>query len=552
MTKIVNRPRSLFPSPWHWRLFLLLVIIGAVASLWVGLSWDQGLEMHTVRMNRDALVGLLTGSLKGYRELMSYGDRYYGIGFTLPEYLLQHVFYPPLAWIFHVNKDTAMKIGGNLAVFLAFAASTVLVMQILRRLTDNHRYAYWGAIAWLLWPYMLGHGWMNMKDIPFAIVWLLCFYQMHCLTQKLLGEEAVAKKDFAWFGVCVAWLIAIRISGVLFFFAIACQVFLLAATVLFQRRTTAAQSATAAIHRLTLLQWLNLSGVFVSSCLLAIIALYPIAWHNPLELVNAVRYMSHHFWPGATLTNGQHMPSQNLPVAHYLYEWLKVKLPLVTLLGLVTLPIALWRVRNTIADARRVTWIALFATAILLIPILSLKQVALYDELRQVLFIPAMLFIGGWVALYHVNLRVARVALFATLVLFAADNVRIYPYQYTWFNELTRRMDIDKFYETDYWGTSLRHLAKTVNKVPDLPQLSCVVADPVHLMAPFVAPHVSSCVKAASDFHAELGRPFLKAGYTRGGNFQISPGCREVAVEQYTPLFSPYPITLAISQLCEK
>ena len=212
------------------------------------------------------------------------------------------------------------------SILLAFVGSGILVRSILMKLTKDALIASLGMVAYLLWPYLLGHGLMNVKDIPFLFAWLLCSnLALLVLISIEEGERShTFKKYIIWLGIATGWLISIRVLGVLIFI----QYFVLLGIYFFLSRNQA-----------NIFKCISLTSIllFIGVFTLTLFLLYPILWHNPLEFLNAIQYMSHHPWQGETLTNGQLLAPKN-QTYFYILMWLLVKLPIITILGLVLTP----------------------------------------------------------------------------------------------------------------------------------------------------------------------------------------------------------------------
>jgi hypothetical protein len=103
----------------------------------------------------------------------------------------------------------------------------------------------------------------------------------------------------------------------------------------------------------------------------------------------------------------------------------------------------------------------LFGSVYVLIVIIPLRA-RLYDETRQLLFIYPLLFLLAFIAIYLVSRKLVLVAAVLTVGIFCWDQARLYPYQYVYFNEFGRFLDIDSLFETDYWGISAREHARVL------------------------------------------------------------------------------------------
>ena len=139
-------------------------------------------------------------------------------------------------------------------------------------------------------------------------------------------------------------------------------------------------------------------SIFIISILLFIILLNPIFWHNPLEIVNSIKWMGKYPQNIGTLTNGTLMYSLSLPSSYY-FIWLFFKLPILILLGYCIFPL----VESKIFKEDTVTLYYGTVTIIspLIIVIFILKDVALYDELRHLLFIFPLILITSLTNLFY-------------------------------------------------------------------------------------------------------------------------------------------------------
>jgi hypothetical protein len=157
------------------RLFFAIYIpLGIWGCLHAGISWDELAEYQTLLINLGAVKGLWSGSYAEYQSLLNYGDRYYGIGFHVISNVIAKISLWANSYIFTISNTPSEILFTHLSVFLAFVLSGLLVKSILEKITDSPAKASLGMIVYLLWPYLLGHSFVNVKDIPFLFAWLLC------------------------------------------------------------------------------------------------------------------------------------------------------------------------------------------------------------------------------------------------------------------------------------------------------------------------------------------------------------------------------------------
>jgi hypothetical protein len=296
-----------------------------------------------------------------------------------------------------------------------------------------------------------------------------------------------------------------------------------------------------------LMRWQNL--VCFSAVLIPLVVLaYPALWLNPLhQTVAALKFMGWLPQPGCTLTWGQCLPPYATPT--YLFGWFAVKMPVLILIGVMFVPFAM---RKIIQDPfQRVAYLTiLFGSLYVLIVIVALR-VRLYDETRQLLFLYPLLFLVGAIAIYFMSRKLVLVAALVSLPIFIWDQLSLYPYQYVYFNEVARFLNVDELFETDYWGTSgAEHgmlLGKDLNK---LNGVTCVFTDLPHLYRPFIGP--GFCVEPLDTLTEYSSNSFVIAITCSPRRFKAPPNCHQLSAITRTLPPSSRKITMAIAYSCNR
>jgi hypothetical protein len=498
-----------------WIVFISLALWGAWGSIDIGIGWDEEAERGTLLINLAAINGLLAGSTQGYQALLEHGDRYYGIGFHLPAYALTQIL--KSAQEFFSITSSSIVLGNasplilaHVSVWLCFLGSALLARNLLKQLITNTLMANLGMLVFALWPYLLGHGLMNIKDMPFVFAWLLCTVialplvrifndRIPTLEQGELVRPPIGR--IILLALATAWLLSIRISGILIFAQYGC---LLISYWYFDR--TRQERELVSIR--SILQWIAIQVViFLPSFLIALILFYPVAWHNPLELIHAISYMSHHPWDGTTLTAGRFIaPGNRLYL--YIPVWLLSKLPFISLIGLLLAP---WVLYHRYQQLRKQSiqstyqkewesialWMGLAGGVLVIILTLIMMRVGLYNELRQTLFLFPLLFLIGISSLYFLNKKVTLVGLLLTGTLFIWDNFTLYPYNYSYLNEIARQRPAVQYFETDYFGFSAGRSARWLSTKPQYAQAECIYAYPMHLLSYELNPKIYPCLTSS-------------------------------------------------------
>jgi len=528
----------------YWGLWLLIIILGFWACLDIGLGWDEGHERLTLNHNLQAITGILAGDTSAYQELTQYGDRYYGIGFHLPAFLLIEL----LQAILPVTLNGPDLIFAHVGVFLCFLGSGYLVKLILLRITQNKLIAIIGMLTYLLWPYLVGHGLMNIKDMPFLFAWLLCTYLALCCFFENLGKQKTSDcthyKTLFLLAIATGWLLSIRISGILILVEYGCLI-TCAYTLQFTNKPSPRVPAN--------LKEALKSFVFFGMIFLpTFITFYPIAWHNPLEIVNAISYMSHHPWSGTTLTAGRFIPPGQ-QLGFYLMVWLLAKTPLIIIAGMVTIPLAFYlKSRQSKRDkpanySMLAQWVGLFMSVIAILTALIVYRVGLYNELRQVLFLFPLIFILGICSLYFISKKGCFIGMIISSAFFIWDNFTLYPYNYTYLNEVARLRPATQYFETDYFGFSAGKSARWINNYPEEALNKCIYAYPTHLMVNELTNINKQCLidSAGNAYNLKKDVPSLLYITQRNLiNFSIPSGCRLIHSEERTLPLSKNPLIM--------
>jgi hypothetical protein len=518
---------------------LILATVGVLISLKVGLSWDEDAEFRTYRMNMAAIAGLLGGDTKPYFDLTQYFDRYYGIGFHIISHGIGGWMQGIFGGLLPYSAQGSRLIWAHAAVFLAFIGSGIIFRFCLVRLTGDQLISALGIFVFLLWPYLFGHSMMNVKDIPFMCAWLCCTLQVLRIFQAPQFSTQSLIWNFALLGILTAWLISMRVSGILIFIQYAWFGLLLLMQLDYSQ-----------VKKSLFLKLGREIFVFLIAMMCSLFILYPITWHDPREIFNAIRYMSSHPWLGNTLTAGELIePKTRIPF--YIGSWLIVKLPIFALAGLALTPLVLWKAyAKKQFSSRCCALLALLLTAITILSVMVLMRVSLYNELRQILFVSAILLLIAIVSLYYLSRSLSIAALILTIGTMAFDNVKMHPYQYTYVNEIARNIPKGKLFETDYFGLSVSETARWLNESSVDGVSQCVYVPSAHLWDFEINPEKFPCVENFPGDLSLIKKPFLFFVQARSASsFIAPPWCRLLHLESRSLPFSN--TTLRMGELYE-
>ena len=361
---------------------------------------------------------------------------------------------------------------------IGIAASALIVKQIL----GCWRWALLAAATLSALPMWTGHAMFNIKDVPVATGYTLATLGLILLSKP----TALTNIWLTVFTLIIGNVIAIGTRPGMWVAIFSSSVTMLGASYLTLSRQIGPQSALL----LTTLRIaiLSLSGVITFAVLFAI---YPKAFSNPFSVAFEAATSSgkYEMWDGFTLTAG--LGHVQPPPWWYIPTWFANQVPVLFLVfGLVTLLFITRTVVRSFAmpnlsslNNAYALGSLLLMVQLLLMPLLAIFfESRLYNGIRQLLFIiPAwgiVTTLGVWLMYRTLGLRsnpskvLVSLITVCSLALPTIDQLRLYPYNYAYFNEIATLRPINDRWATDYWRTSFRELA------PLLPKSSPTICSP--------------------------------------------------------------------------
>ena len=492
----------MIPKAWDRRLYWWAVgiyVVLAVAALASGVtSWDEETDYLGIRTQIAHAVQMLHGDSPDYRDIHS-NLEYYGAVGLLPAWIFwflqqsllvgrltlpQALFYPAAE-----HQLTGFYFTSHLVLAAEFLCLSWLAIAIAREL--GGRFPWLAGCLTLLTPSLLGHSFVNPKDIPFAL-----FYTAYTFT--LLRRYR--STNVRWFG----W--SVLASGLLInqkFVAIVPV--LLTEMLLVVLKTPAGRS-------------LRRSVCVPTAGLLLALLLQPASWGLwPWDyLREAFDTFSNHEWGGCMWWGGScvgiHQPGWL--TLRYLLNWWSIKWPL--LLVLLVVLQTIWCLNRICRNPQSLNWGTpwwlLLSQAALVPGMAVLRQSNLYDADRHTLFVyPALAVVGafGFQRLWQWDrsLLLRRVMLSITAALafvLLLDDLALNPYQSAYLNEWGRLTHDHKTTALDYWAVSAKESLRQAQLNDKLP-LSPIVDDsggPLPLFIGFrqLAGHVQMGVRPKLKF----------------------------------------------------
>jgi len=504
-------------------LFLIFYFfIGAYYSLKTGITHDEAHEQKVWEYNFEAVKGLVNNDQK-YEKLQNYKHKYYGIGFQIISQPIQYPIKILIKKFQKISDKGAQLLSKHFVIFLFFFISGLFVYLILKKISNNKNFSYLSTLLYLFYPYLLGHGFYNPKDTAFACVWLICTYSSYLLSETIYEKKKLKLFSILIFASLTAFLISIRVAGIL---------------ILIQYLITFI--IVSEIGKKNILFFLKKFFkeiiLFFFFSLFLIYIFYPVFWKNPFQIIDAIILFRK--YPDATVCTmlfGNCIPAQNL-ISKYIPLWLAIKLPLIVFIGLALIPIT---EKKIFKYEKNKIFFGTILITILIIPIfLIFIKTALYDEIRQILFLIPLIYIIGISSLYFFSRKISYFFIFFFLIFFIYENIKIYPYQYSWMNIPSRFVDINKNFDSDYWGVSGRNLANFLSQKKEIHKKDiCIFGFPYHSFRPFLDSDKFNCFKPDSKLQQKNKRPFIGIQIGRNLRRSVPNKCYTVKEEQFSLLF---------------
>ena len=515
-------------------LAFVYLVIGIYLSLNTGISHDEFHEQQNWTYNLQAVKDFVTTG--DYSNFLSYKDRYHGIGFHYVSQPIQYLFAGLIAEILNVSEYGSLLISKHIAVFLIFFISGIFLFKIFKIISNDDNFAIISTGIYFLFPYLFGHAQFNPKDIPFLSVWIICTYYIIKVIQNINLNNNSTLRLLLLLSILTAFLISIRTLGLL---------------VILQYLIFLIVYSETHNQNLFLLIKKNTKNIitFSISILFLIYIMNPILWHNPIEIINSIAWMGKYQQNICTTTLGKCMKALNLPASYY-FIWLFFKLPIIVLFGLILYPLVEKKISKNIFVNFII--ISLLTTSSSFLVIFIILKVAIYDELRHVMFLIPLIFIISLTCLYFFNKKIFMIFSILTSIFFAAENISINPYQYTWMNSFAKFYDINKKFEVDYWGISNKSLSNQINKdfnSRGFKKDSCIYGDQYSNI--FLHSQSFECFKSYSELDSAKERPYYVIKNVRNTKRSNPKDCKLVKNETFNYLFYNKPISAGSLWFCD-
>ena len=177
---------------------------------------------------------------------------------------------------------------------------------------------------------------------------------------------------------------------------------------------------------------------------------------------------------------------------------------------------------------------------------------AIYDELRHVLFLVPLIFLVGLTNLFYFNKKLFISLGSLVIFFFLMENFSLYPYQYTWLNSFAKFTDIQKNFEIDYWGVSNKNLQKKIVEYVEENNLSkeiCIYGDAY--AKEFLVNKNFKCFKRYQQLDSAKKGPILAYKNLRNAKRSNPNDCKLIWNETYKYSFYKKNISVGTLWLCD-
>ena len=515
-------------------LLTIYTLVGSWLSINTGISHDEYHEQLNWEINLNAIKNFFTTG--EYSGLVNYKDKYHGIAFHIFSQPIQIILSSFVESISGASSKGAYLLSKHVAIFLIFSISSIFFYLLSKAISKNFYFSLLSTLIYLTYPYFFGHAQINPKDIPFMSFWIINTYLFFNLLENLYSNNTTKIKNIILFSFFTAFLISIRISGIVIFIQ-----YFIGLIILYNYK------------KYSLKFFLKKNGIhvlyFLFFLLFFLFILNPIFWKNPFEFFNSIEWMSKYQQSTCTLTLGNCMRSLNLPSSYY-FIWLFFKLPILIIFGFLLFPVIEKKI-FLLNQLILVYYLTLLITPLTIIFIFILRDVSLYDEIRHIMFIVPMILLISLINIHILSKKLFYILTVSVALFFVIENFSINPYQYTWVNSFAKFNKIDKKFEVDYWGISNKNLQKEIvnySKLNLLKKSICVYGDTY--VKEFLIKRGFSCFKNYSNLDAAKVRPFFVYQNVRNLKRSNPKDCKLIFKEGYEYSFSRQKITVGKLWYC--
>jgi len=439
-------------------IFLLLAIFILTTFRHYGISNDEEVQHVYGRLLVDFYQsGFVDRTAFEYKNLYLYGGFFDLIAATLERLL-------------GMNPDSIAVWDMRHLISALFGFAGIVGSYKLAKLLAGERAGLIAIMLLVVTGSWSGAMFTHTKDVPFGCTMIWALYYTALIVQT---APRISLANSIKLGLAVGCALGLRVGGA---FAV---IYLLL--------------SLAIVSLLLELSWQEKGKFLLKSAwglfpagITALILMgifWPWSVMAPDHMIEAAKAFSHFSFNMLTIMNGQIYGIGEVP-RYYLLSYLLVKLPEITLIGMLALLyVAHQQGRNLLPmikhpnDTNKAWLVTLIA---LLFPatFIMIDDPALYDGVRHFTFLIPVISILSACGLSLVIARLSAgkrkfiaIPVLLLIAYTACTLARLHPYEYIYYNHLAGPLPLaEKKWESDYWSSSLREAAGVLTRYVDKEQ----------------------------------------------------------------------------------
>jgi tetratricopeptide (TPR) repeat protein len=352
---------------------------------------------------------------------------------------------------FHIENTYGFRhIMSPLAGWLAIMITALFAVRLA-----GYRAGILVIVLFAVSPTFMGHSQNNLKDIPFALGYILSIY---CILKFVMERRNTSLKYPVLLTLSIAFTLSIRAGG-LVLICYLCFFFLLYWLFRYFKKIRMESSET-----WTKLMWIGI--ITLGSWLLSII-LWPFALQSPVRnVLESYRVMAHFPYTFRQIFEGRVEWSDFMPW-YYLLKSMSVTIPLLVSAGFCLFFVF---IKRAVKDGMAIQYFFILFTIFFPVIFVIYERSNLYSSWRQFLFLyPAIILIAAtgfsYLFDYLVKAKYSGLIIVLAIALLAVHPVRFmalnHRYSYIYYNQLAGGLHgAYGNYETDYYYVSQTEASK--------------------------------------------------------------------------------------------
>ncbi len=413
---------------------LFLLFVAFIISIFIfddyGISWDEPMQQKVGKYTYDYVKD-------GSDSLAHFKDRVYGPAYETTLIGIQKSL--------SIQSFQGIYRSRHLCNHLFFLIGLCFLYLSGFALYNQRIPALFITLLVFTSPRIFGHSFINSKDIPFLVLYIVSTYYVIMYFKKPDYRRII----FA--SISFAVLVCVRIPGIL--------LPLLFGTFLIFKFIQKKESFY--IKHLLLSIAITLVGIY---------AFWPYLWENPiLRFAESFKTMSAFPWEDFVLFEGNYYPGPRLP-HHYLFKWFFISIPtfyvIIVMTGISSFIYLFFKYLHRFFN-KDINVLFLFLSVLGPILAVLMFRSVVYDDWRHLYFVyPSLLLLSVWSLSEILKKEKYKTIFFAFGFMSVSYSlyqiVKLHPYQQTYFNAFAGKNPSENF-DADYWGISYKQALEFIS-----------------------------------------------------------------------------------------